>query len=627
MIILAVDCETNGTDPHHGCKPFIVSACDGESTWLWQGQVNPYSREVFWGDDDLEEIQTLLNSADTLLFHNTTFDLRMLDSINIDITNLWSKVQDTLIASHLICSGDSHGLKDISIKYLQYWDDDEQALDIAVQNARSSNKDYRIAKEGDPHFPGLKGSTIRWYKMDMWLAMEECITYALGDVERTWLLWREFKAYLLSENLWGLYQTRHKLLRITYDMESTGIYFYKEKAQKFLNSVNAKRESLRLKIKEKANITYKLDLSKKAHLYSLIHEHLKIPVDHRTESGMPSMAKETIDHYQKKYDHPALETLKEYRKLETKENYITAYALWCDENSLIHSRLNITGTRETRQSSNSPNMQNIDRSSRIFFGPPPGSIWVDVDLKNIELCLWAHETGNKELIDAFAAGISIHHLIVGTLYDLVLKEGSKRQKEEYPLFKTDLAAFSETKSYASNKGGTFSWIYGGGDKKINQTYFDTSSNKPPNGTGLIKNRFPGVQQFIAQTAKEVEDNANYRSAPSIVCRGGYPLEVDIKTPYKGTNYRIQGAAGWIITLAMIRLYEDPQVRKYGIKMVQQVHDSLVLQIPIGSAISLLIEGCVHHIVEAGKHIAPYKASYKIKINPDDKDNPLLTGIT
>ena len=626
MIILAVDTETTGLDAHHGCRPFIVSACDGENTWLWQGEVNPYSRQVFWGEEDLEEIQTLLNAADIILFHNTTFDFRMLESIGIDLFDLWSKVHDTLIASHLVCSGDSHGLKDLAIKYLHYWDDDEQLLDIAVQNARVANRDYRIAKEGDPQFPGLKGASVRWHKMDMWLAIDECITYALGDVERTWLLWREFKAYIVQENLWSLYLIRRKLLQITYDMETEGIYFYKEKAQKFLNSAANKKEILRKQIKQEAGINWKLDLSKKTHLCSLIHNHLKIPIDRKTDGGSPSMTKDTINYYQTKYDHPALETLKEYRKLETKENYITSYALWCDEHSIIHSKLNITGTRETRQSSNSPNMQNIDRTSRMFFGPPPEYIWIDIDLKNIELCIWAHETGNKELIDAFAANISIHHLIVDTLYDLVLSHGSKRQKEEYPLFKSNLAAFSETKSYASNKGGTFAWIYGGGDKKINQTYFDTSSKKPPNGTGLIKSRFPGVQQFIAQTAKEVEDNANFRTAPSIVCRGGYPLEVNINKAYTGTNYRIQGAAGFIITLAMIRLYEDPNIQKYLIRMIQQVHDSLVLQIPIQPNLDLIIDGCVHHITEAGKHIVPYKASYKIKTNLDDKENPLLIGL-
>lgn len=626
MLILAVDTETTGTDAHHGCKPFIVSACNEEQTWLWQGKVNPYSRQVFWEDEDLEEIQTLLDLADIILFHNTTFDMRMLESIGIKIEHLWVKVHDTLIASHLVCSGDSHGLKDLAIKYLHFWDDDEQTLDIAVQTTRLNNKDYRIAKEGDPQFPGLKGTTVRWFKMDMWLAMDECITYALGDVERTWLLWREFKAYILEENLWSLYLTRRKLLRITYDMETEGIYFYKEKAQKFLNSVDRKREELRKQIKKEAGIDYKLDLSKKVHLSSLIHNYLKIPVDRKTASGMPSMTKETINYYQTKYDHPALETLKEYRKLETKDNYITAYMNWCDENSLIHSKLNITGTRETRQSSNSPNMQNIDRTSRMFFGPPPGYIWLDIDLKNIELCIWAHETGNKELIEAFAKGISIHHLIVDTLYDTIVKFGSKKQKEEITLFKTDLSAFSETKTYANNKGGTFAWIYGGSDRKINQTYFDTNSRTPPNGTKLIKNRFPGVEEFIASTAKEVERNSHLRTAPSIVCRGGYPLEVAMATPYKGTNYRIQGAAGWIITLAMIRLYEDPQVRKHNIRMISQVHDSLILQIPIQPALDFIVEGCVHHIIEAGKHLVPYKASYKVKINPDDKDNPLLKVI-
>ena len=111
-MILAVDTETTGLDWSHGCKPFLVIATDGIHQWHLWGQVNKFDRsEVIWDEDDLEEIQNLLLEADEIVFHNSKFDLHMLESIGICIHGLWNKVHDTMIQSHIICSGEYHGLK------------------------------------------------------------------------------------------------------------------------------------------------------------------------------------------------------------------------------------------------------------------------------------------------------------------------------------------------------------------------------------------------------------------------------------------------------------------------------------------------------------------------------------
>ena len=193
-MLLAIDTETTGTDFFHGCRPFLVTMCDGSDNYYWSGEVNPYTRDVFWDEDDLAEIQHMIDRASSLIFHNAQFDIRALESIGISVTKYWNKVEDTLLMSHIICSGDTHGLKDLAIKYLHYWDDDETELEEAVKEERRSAaaKGYAIAKHGHPHFPGMAKNNS-WWKQDFWLCPEQCLKYALCDVERTYLLYEAFR--------------------------------------------------------------------------------------------------------------------------------------------------------------------------------------------------------------------------------------------------------------------------------------------------------------------------------------------------------------------------------------------------------------------------------------------------
>jgi len=204
MNYLAIDTETTGTDFIHGCRPFLITACDGEENFIWEGEVNPYTREVFWDEEVLREVRQTIKSYDRYVFQNAGFDIEALQTIGIAID--FSKIEDVLVAGHLICSGDVHGLKDMAIKYLHYFDDDEDELEAAVKNARTiaARKGYAIAKFGHPHFPGLK-KNAKWWKMDFWLAMDACRKYAAGDAERTYALWEAFRINLNAWSQWKTY--------------------------------------------------------------------------------------------------------------------------------------------------------------------------------------------------------------------------------------------------------------------------------------------------------------------------------------------------------------------------------------------------------------------------------------
>ena len=615
-MILAVDTETTGTDFYHGCAPFMVLACDGSSNYYWQGKVNPYTREVYWDDDDLDEIRDLLRKADRIIFHNSTFDVKALSVIDIDVD--WDKVEDTLLAAHVLHSakadnksgsvGRTLGLKDLAIEYLHYWNDDEIKLEEQVKAHRPSaaNSGYAIAKRGHPHFPGLKGS-VKWWAMDYWLCPEECLEYGLGDVERTWLLWDAFKVGLTADGLWEPYKLRKQLLPIVLGITDYGLHFHKAEAINYVERCQAEQEKLRQGIKDESGIKYKFDPKKRDHLIDLIHTRLRIPVAFRTEKDAPAVNKEALKHYTEVNNEKAIEYLRDWNVIETEKRYVESYIAWCDDDNRIHSNLNTTGTRETRQSSSNPNQQNIKGALKQLFGPPPGRIWLDIDFVNIELRIWAYSVGNEQLIKAFEEGISVHKVIMAELYPSQAKT-----------FEADPSNEGLKKLYRNVKAGNFAIIYGATQAKADATYGMAGAYS------RIVTKFPEIQQFSDSLIQQVHTNVDLYKAPAVHTLGGYRLDVPLEEPFKACNYYTQGSAGMLMGMAMIAVHNNKEYQDNDCHMCAQVHDSLVIDMPIHKKIRRTIDSITDSMETCAEDIFTIcPVDYEVKYNEEDCDNPLI----
>ena len=626
-MLLAIDTETTGLDFFHGCRPFMITACDGTYTYVWQGQVNPYNRDVYWDEDELRSFTDLVAKATRIIFHNTTFDMRALASIGVDISSFWGRIEDTLLASHAICSGDTHNLKDLAIKYCDYWDDDELALADAVKDSvkQARIKGYDVAKAGHRHFPGLRKTGTSFWKQDYWLAPESCTTYGGRDAERTWLLWSCFRIGLMSDGLWDVYCTRKELLKIAYDMQSTGKYFYVEEARQILESNTKRMEELRWEIKRMADIKYRFNPNSRDHLIDLIHNRLKIPVEYFTQgkSPKPAMDKKALKSYFEDHQSPALTKLAKYKRLQKQNTDIEGILNWVDENNRTHSNLNITGTRETRQSSSNPNDQNTDNELKHLFGPPPGKVWVCTDLVNIELRIWAYVIGNKELITLFEQGMSVHQIIMEIVYPAEAKLiGAIKDKPKKLLTDED---YRILKKYTNIKAGNFSLLYGGSENKINESYH--GGKNPPNYCARINAKFPGVTQFTkTRIAMASENYVKYRVF-SVSTFGGYRLDVNPDQAYTACNYFVQGSAGWIMTEAMIAWAANPDYKRFNCSMNSQIHDGLDTEVDITTALPRIIDSKCMTISRAGrKYIPTCDVTWEIKYHPSDETNPIIQDI-
>ena len=599
-MILAVDTETTGIDWAHGCRPFLITMCDGRHNYDFSGTVNPYNRmEVVWNEGTLIQVQEMLDSAQVLVFHNAKFDLRMLACIGINLSNLWKKIEDTMLASHCLSSGESHALKYLAFKYMDYYNEDEQLLEEAVRSARVANKTYDIAKQGHPSFPGLKGPGSNWWKMDYWLCPEECLKYGKGDVERTWGLWQIFYEALQSHDLIHQYQVRKQLIKITYDMESVGYNMYVEEIDEEIQYLTDLREGLTAKIKKECKIGGAFDLDVESNLRFFLFTILKLtPLFFTEKTDVPSVSKAAIEHLISFYpDIQALRDYQEYRIAGTQIGYLNSYRRWvCDDNR-IRASVFITGTRSCRQAYRDPNLQNIDKRLRHLFGPPPGYIWLDFDLVNIELRIWVYQVGNKELVEAFDKGESVHLMIAEELHPEKWAECQRLGMSFKDQFPTE---------YGWVKNGNFAIIYGATERKANETYHVMDAY------GRISKRFPEVPMYTKSVINEMWENLEYDYWPHVTCIGGYKLDVPTDEPFVSCNYKIQGSASYMMNEALINIKENKDYLSSGAQMIQQVHDSIVLEVPENQATPTFCESIKTSIEAAGlKYLPTCEASYKI----------------
>jgi len=553
--MLAVDTETTGLDSFHGCKPYLITCCDGVYNYAYWGSIDHKTREVTWDSKIIQEVQELLDKH-TLIFHNALFDIRMLESIGLSVD--FNRIEDILIASHLICSGDVHGLKDLAVKYLQYWDDDERDLQQAVTSTRERYRDdpnVSIAKEGHPHYPAVRSA--KWWKQDLFLCPDLCQKYGVKDAERTYLLHKVFQVGIQNDLTMEQYRFRLALLPVFHEMQKYGIHVYMHKIEKYLAHLEYQLDQLTNSIQNISNFPTKFDPDKRSDLHHLLFSILKLSPTKYTDTGLPSTDKEALrDLLDSPSTHPKateiLTALRTWNHVTTKRDFVRSYKDW-SKDSRLHSSINITGTHWTRQSSSDPNQQNFDNTLDFLFGPPKGYYWLYLDLVNIELRVWAYEVGSKDLIEAFERGESVHMIIARAI--------RPHQIAKYPSEEAWKAADSKHKQYTKTKAGTFTRLYGGSPATADKHY------GIENASQIIASKIPEIGAYFKYLNKQAKILGEIYGYPRLYTIQGYPLDIPVQKPYTTPSARIQGSAS-IIVQDMMRLIVQSPIYNYG----PQVHN-------------------------------------------------------
>ena len=268
--------------------------------------------------------------------------------------------------------------------------------------------------------------------------------------------------------------------------------------------------------------------------------------------------------------HPAIEQILEYRELfKLKSTYVDALPGQIGPDERVHTHYHTDITRTGRLSSKDPNLQNIPirgelgEEIRSCFVASEGTVLLSADYNQIELRVMAHMSGDRELKRIFEEGEDIHTqaavAVLGKQQDKVTKEDRRIAK---------IINFGIMYGISPFGLGTQLKIEPSQAKEIIDRYFS---------------RFPAVQAWIAATLKQAYENGfvetlggfrryvlELRSSNMTVRKAGERIAV---------NSPIQGTAADIIKKAMVEISNKLQETGYKTKMILQVHDELVFEVP------------------------------------------------
>ena len=289
----------------------------------------------------------------------------------------------------------------------------------------------------------------------------------------------------------------------------------------------------------------------------------------RGKSKSVSTAVDVLEVLAEKHEVPRL--VLEYRHLsKLKSNYVDALPLLADSNSRVHTTFQAAATATGRLSSVNPNLQNIPtrtelgREIRAAFTAAPGTELLSADYSQIELRLLAHFSEDPLLMRAYAEEIDIHTLtaseVFGVAIDAMDKETRNRAKAVNFGIVYGISAFGLAAQLGIPQAEAKAYI---------DRYFA---------------RYQGVKLFIDRTLEQTRRDGSVRTMfgrmrpiPDIESRNpnqrGFAERTAINTP-------LQGTGADLIKLAMISLDRKLAERKLKTRMVLQVHDELLFEVPL-----------------------------------------------
>ena len=377
----------------------------------------------------------------------------------------------------------------------------------------------------------------------------------------------ELRGQLESREQWALYERlEHPLIPVLADMEAAGIRL--DRGVLDGQGESAGKEIARLETELLAIAGEEINLNSGPQLARILFEKLKLKPGRRTKTGF-STDQAVLEELAGEHAFPA--RLLEYRALtKLKSTYFDALPLEIDpRDGRIHTTFEQTGAATGRLSSSRPNLQNIPmrsplgREIRRAFVAAPGHVLVGGDYSQIELRVMAHLSGDANLIEAFTRGEDVHASTARRVFGVA----------EGPL---DPALRSRAKIV------NFGVIYGMGARSLSQQMGITLAEAQE----FIKQYFEvysGVRDFLDRSLAEARQRGyaitlfgRRRYLPGLTDGNGGVRSLAERV---AVNTPIQGSAADLMKLAMIRVHAALKRFNPSAKLLLQVHDELLLEVP------------------------------------------------
>ncbi len=415
----------------------------------------------------------------------------------------------------------------------------------------------------------LLNSTSSEYKIE-----RLCVTYHVpyhkawgthADLAVLARLYDTMAQLVKEQQMTDLMHYEQQLTVVLAAMEHSGFYIDSSGVEQFGVFLSEQIEEMQQLVYDEAGHPFNIGSPKQ--LGEVLFVEMQLPHGKKTKTGYSTNAEileklsgqYTIVNYVLKW--------RQFSKL--KSTYVDGLLKNVDEDGRIHTVFRQTETRTGRISSTEPNLQNIPvrtelgRNMRKFFAAQEGYVLLDADYSQIELRLLANLSGDKQMQEAFLSGADIHAATAAQVFDMPIE-----------------MVTSEMRSAA--KAVNFGILYGMGAYSLSQDIHVSVQQ----ANRYIQNymaQFPSVGAFmdkIVDTAKINGYVTTYfkrrRPVPELLASNKM---VQAGGKRIAMNTPIQGTAADIIKLAMIHVYQRLQRDVPAARLILQVHDELIVEVP------------------------------------------------
>ncbi|MBX4335278.1 DNA polymerase I [Bartonella raoultii] len=544
----AFDTETTSLDP-------LQAKLVGFSIALQPGKAAYVPLEHIEGGDDLlgggriasqiekqkalELLKPLLeNQAILKIGQNIKYDWLVMKQYGIVMRSF----DDTMLLSYALDAGAlTHNMDDLSERWLGH-------KPIAYKDLTYNGKKISSFVQVD-----LKQATY----------------YAAEDADITLRLWQVLKPQLVAQGMTKIYERLDRpLIDVLARMEERGILVDRQILTRLSGELAQAASILEEEIYQLAD--EKFNIASPKQLGDILFSKMGLPGGAKTKGGQWSTSAQTLEELAVE-GHILPRKVIDWRQLtKLKSTYADALPSYISpKTGRVHTNYSLAITSTGRLSSSDPNLQNIPirttegRKIRTAFIAPKGHILLSADYSQIELRVLAHIADIKALKEAFAKGQDIHAMTASQMFGVAIEgmpsDIRRRAKAINFGIIYGISAFGLANQLGLSRQEASRYI---------QLYFE---------------RFPGIKDYMEKTKIFARQNSYVETI--FGRRIHYPeikaanIQIRSFNERAAINAPIQGSAADIIRRAMIQMEDALQKEKLSAKMLLQVHDELIFEVP------------------------------------------------
>ncbi len=469
--------------------------------------------------------------------HNANYDMMILENCDVPVHGL---ANDSMLAAFLA------GEKALGLKPLSF---------------------ERLGVEMTP-ISALIGTGSKQITMDK-VVIGDAAPYACADADMTLRLSQLLEGEVKGQGLWNLLtDIEMPLVPVLVRMQRNGVAVDVELLRKMSSELSERMGELETRIHGYAGHGFNINSSQQ--LGDVLFKELKLPSAKRTKSGYStdaSVLEGLVD------VHPIAQSVLDYRQItKLKSTYLDALPNMVNSKTgRIHTSFNQTGSVTGRVSSNDPNLQNIPvrselggqvRTAFIAEGTPD-CLLLAADYSQVDLRVLAHISEDENLVQAFQKGEDIHASTASQVYGVSIDNVDAEMRRIAKVI-------------------NFGIVYGisGFGLSARTSLSQEEANRFISG---YFEKYPRVKEYMDNTKRQAKDKGYVET---VLGRRRYLPEIKASNHQvraaaerMAINMPVQGTSAEVIKLAMIQMQERMDKESMRTKMILQVHDELIFEVP------------------------------------------------